>query len=683
MMPLAFLAPLALAAAAWIAVPWWLHHIRRPERQTELFSSLMFVPDIRKEVIERRRLQHLLLLLLRMAVLLLLAFAFARPFVSLPVSAGGPELQKRHAILIDSSYSMIADEAFTKAKQEAHKILDALDPVDQAAIIEFGTTATVLSPLASKDTARIGIDKAKLTNEATDYETALRTAAELLLDGYDSAKSAPPAIHVISDFQLAGMPARTTAWRVPAPITFNPVDIGHPDGNLAVSEAFAAEDKDKKIIIRAKIKNWFPTNSTPVDVKLSIDNALPQTKTVEVAPGNATQVAFEMERPETGVLHGFLEIDDPGITPDNRRYVAWNARPKQKVVIVKGPDRGARWPAEAILQVAMSESLDTPWLPVLATSLTPESFVETGIVAVVDVASLSDDSIVALNEYLNKGGKALIMLGDRDPKESVLAALGIRALNTQRESPNPDRFVSLSWIDFKHPIFHAFSGARYNDFSDVRFFSRHHIEIVPNAEHTATPVARFEPTGAGEGSPAVVEVKVGEGRAVIWALSLDFEWTNFAKTAQFVPLLHETLSHLSGGPENPRAWLIGDIPTPPRPEFAPFFTASTATEKTPLDQTTLAQPGLLYWRSSVSEKPERIEPVNVVAAEGNPASITPAEFALRMFSTPNLADGITVNATQPHSSSDNSANNLEYGRYFLGLVLAALLTEIWYAGRLT
>jgi len=80
-MPLAFLAPLFLGGLALLVAPWLIHQIRRPERQTTRFSSLMFIPPTRKEVIERRRLQHILLMLLRMAMLVFLALAFARPAV--------------------------------------------------------------------------------------------------------------------------------------------------------------------------------------------------------------------------------------------------------------------------------------------------------------------------------------------------------------------------------------------------------------------------------------------------------------------------------------------------------------------------------------------------------------------------------------------------------------------------
>ena len=48
-MTFSLLAPLFLAGAAFLALPWYIHHIRRPERDPIPFSSLMFVPKVEKE----------------------------------------------------------------------------------------------------------------------------------------------------------------------------------------------------------------------------------------------------------------------------------------------------------------------------------------------------------------------------------------------------------------------------------------------------------------------------------------------------------------------------------------------------------------------------------------------------------------------------------------------------------
>ena len=106
MFGLAWLAPLILGGLAFLGLPWLIHQIRRPERDTVRFSSLMFLPSAHKRVIERRSVQHLLLMLLRMVLLLLLALAFARPSQMYLAATPSPAGAGAHMILLDTSYSM-------------------------------------------------------------------------------------------------------------------------------------------------------------------------------------------------------------------------------------------------------------------------------------------------------------------------------------------------------------------------------------------------------------------------------------------------------------------------------------------------------------------------------------------------------------------------------------------------
>ena len=66
-MGLSFIAPLLFAGLGLLVGPYLIHQIRRPDREPVKFSSLLFIPDVQKEVIERKRIQHILLMAMRMA----------------------------------------------------------------------------------------------------------------------------------------------------------------------------------------------------------------------------------------------------------------------------------------------------------------------------------------------------------------------------------------------------------------------------------------------------------------------------------------------------------------------------------------------------------------------------------------------------------------------------------------
>ena len=121
------LVPLFAFGVALIGIPYFVHRIRRPERETVRFSSLMFVPDIKREVIERRRVQHIVLMLLRMAVLVALALAFARPFQEMILDAeAAPSGRTDHVIAMDVSLSMGYDGVWERAKTGAKAVLETV-----------------------------------------------------------------------------------------------------------------------------------------------------------------------------------------------------------------------------------------------------------------------------------------------------------------------------------------------------------------------------------------------------------------------------------------------------------------------------------------------------------------------------------------------------------------------------
>src|SRR5579885_2479256 len=75
-------APWFLAALAGLALPLYLHLLKRQTTKPKPVSSLMFFESRTQASTRHRRLRYFLLLSLRLAVLLLLILAFANPFIN-------------------------------------------------------------------------------------------------------------------------------------------------------------------------------------------------------------------------------------------------------------------------------------------------------------------------------------------------------------------------------------------------------------------------------------------------------------------------------------------------------------------------------------------------------------------------------------------------------------------------
>ena len=75
----------------------------------------------------------------------------------------------------------------------------------------------------------------------------------------------------------------------------------------------------------------------------------------------------------------------------------------------------------------------------------------------------------------------------------------------------------------------------------------------------ASVLARFD-----DGAPALVERRVGSGRVLMWASSLDIEWNDLAVKPIFLPFVHQMARYLAAYRE-PEPWLtVGEVLDPSR-----------------------------------------------------------------------------------------------------------------------
>ena len=203
-MGLSFITPLLFGGLALLVGPYLIHQIRRPEREPVKFSSLLFIPDVQKEVIERKRIQHILLMLMRMTALTLLAIAFTRPYWKAQALADGQQGPVRHLVMMDTSYSMGVGNTFPKAKAEALRVIGDVPADEQVGFMTFAENTAIHASIAGETTARGEIDRfvnaASVSAQATDYKRALETAYRHAVQE-EGKLTGRLVLHMISDFR--------------------------------------------------------------------------------------------------------------------------------------------------------------------------------------------------------------------------------------------------------------------------------------------------------------------------------------------------------------------------------------------------------------------------------------------------------------------------------------------------
>src|ERR1700728_2179016 len=113
--------PWFLAGLAGLALPFYLHLLKRQKNPPRPVPSLMFWESRTQSSTRHRRLNYLLLLALRILVLLALIFAFANPFINRDAAAlAGNRLV---LLVVDNSFSMRAGTRLADAKGAAVTVL--------------------------------------------------------------------------------------------------------------------------------------------------------------------------------------------------------------------------------------------------------------------------------------------------------------------------------------------------------------------------------------------------------------------------------------------------------------------------------------------------------------------------------------------------------------------------------
>jgi hypothetical protein len=112
----------------------------------------------------------------------------------------------------------------------------------------------------------------------------------------------------------------------------------------------------------------------------------------------------------------------------------------------------------------------------------------------------------------------------------------------------------------------VFNTPRSGDFATARFLRYRRLAVRPDSITSARPAAASDTAAAthilarfDDGAPALVERRVGRGKVMVWASTLDSYWNDLALQPVFLPFIHQ-LAKYAGRYSGARASLTaGDV----------------------------------------------------------------------------------------------------------------------------
>ncbi|MBN1237819.1 MAG: BatA and WFA domain-containing protein [Gammaproteobacteria bacterium] len=522
-----FLAPAFLAGLLAIGLPLWLHRLSSTNPNRQAFSSLMFLEAGEPRRVLAKKLQYLLLLALRIALLVLLALAFAQPAWFTTPSAAAGEDAELHLVVVDASASMSHGERWQRARQAAEDALAEMSGDDRGQIVAAARTAELVTD-ATADGAvlRQGLDTIEPTAFRVDYGRLSRALEGILRDA-----ELPVVLHFVTDAQQTAMPTRFAelAPRMPATLRIHDV-AGEDDANWAV-ESFGGSPLSGEL--QATVRSFADAEADKT-LRLELNGTVAEERSVTLAPGGRRDVEFDaLElRPGPNRVTVTLEPGD-ALEVDDRRYLAMKRPEPRSVLIVSGG--GARSGDDVFVGAALETlgalALDTTSIAVSA--LSGETLADYSFVVVTDAGTLGEGEAARLGEYVESGGGLLLALG---PRSSGLAAVPVTGQSVQTGagmSMRGGEFEAVGEVDASHPALRGIDELRSG-----KFFRYVRLEPGPEDDVLAA---------LDGGAPLLVERRVGAGRTLVYASTLDRQWNDLPVQPVFVPFIAGLANHLLGG----------------------------------------------------------------------------------------------------------------------------------------
>ena len=542
-----FLAPLFFVALAGLAIPVLLHLTQREKKQIVRFPSLMFVRRIPYQSVRRRKIHNWLLLFVRLTALALIILAFARPLIrqtdaAAPAGAGAREV----VVLLDTSYSMGFADRWENARAAAHAEINKLSSADRGSVVLFSSGAEIAVRSAPERTAlQAAVATAKPAAAATRYAPALKVAGSIVADSTLPRRE----VILISDFQRGGWRGEEGA-RLPEGTVLTPVPVQTAAGNAnvsvtAVSLARSTFSNQERMIVTAGVINRAASPVGGGNVTLEVNGIPASTKPLQLEGNGSGSIIFDPVTISSRNMRATVRLSNDALAADNTfNFVVSPSEPVRIAVVDRGGSASSLYLTRAL---AVGESPRFETSSEQPDTLSDEDLRRNTVIVLNDVP-VNTGLARRLATFVERGGGLFVSAGERAswPADVDLlpGSIGNPVDRTRGES------ARVGALEFSHPVFEPFRAPRSGNFSTVPVYQYRSVSASPEAQ----VLAKFDGT-----APAVLARRVGNGRVVMWASTLDKSWSDLPTRGLFVPFVHQTVRFLSGYQE-PRPWLnIGQV----------------------------------------------------------------------------------------------------------------------------
>ena len=529
--------PWFLAGLAGLALPVYLHLLKRQKNPPKGVPSLMFWESRTQASTRHRRLNYLLLLSLRLLVLLLLILAFANPFINRDAAA----LASNRLVLlvVDNSFSMRAgagagDTRLAEAKNAAMSVLSGKGPA-RAQVATFGSQLRLMTqPIEDQSALRAAVQAIQPGDSHGTFGELARAVRSMA----ESVRT-PIELHVFSDMQRGDMAATFSDMALPDNVklvTHAVVTKAQPNWTVeSVDAPGQVWGKDAKPVHVQAVIAGYGTPAVQRTVSLMVNGKTTASKSVAVPANGSVTVDF----PSLEVPYGFnrceVKIDGADIFPgdDLRRFAVERSDPQKALLIHNyGENRSQLYVGAALSAAAQSAFIVESIAVNEAADRKPSNY---AFIILSDVNSVPQLLENSLTEYVRSGGSLFIAAGTSAGARSQIPIFGAHIIETRDYNRVPDRYMAVGSSDSSYPAV-----AKAEGWAGVKFF--YALSVDPGAGADAARVI----VRLGDQTPLLLEKRIGEGRVMLLTSGLDNLTNDFPLHPAFVPFIEQTARYLAG-----------------------------------------------------------------------------------------------------------------------------------------
>src|SRR5580692_8870206 len=525
-------APWFLAGLAGLALPLYLHLLKKQTTQPKAVSSLMFFESRTQSSTRHRRLRYFLLLSLRLLLLLLLIVAFANPFINR--NAATLASNRLVLLVVDNSFSMRAGNRLADAKAAAINVLSGKGAA-RAQVASFGSQLRLMTQIIEDQPALRAAVQAIQPGDGHGNFGELARAVRAMAE----AVHTPIELHLFSDMQRGELAATFSDMALPANVKLEThAVVAKAQPNWTVESVDAPGQvwgkSAKPVHVQALIAGY-GTPAAQRTVSLVVNGKTTATKSVAVPANGRATVDFAGLEVPYGFSRCEVRIDGADIFPadDLRRFAVERSDPQKALLIHNyGDDRSSLYVGAALSAAAQSafvlESINVNE----AADRQPSNY---AFVVLSDLNALPPLLENSLTGYVRSGGSLLIAAGTSAGGRSQIPIFGAHITETRDYSRVPDRYMAVGSSDSSYPAV-----AKADGWAGVKFF--YALNVDPGAGPDAARVI----VRLGDQTPLLLEKRIGEGRIVLLTTGLDNLTNDFPQHPAFVPFIQQTARYLAG-----------------------------------------------------------------------------------------------------------------------------------------